>query len=363
MVDGITIYAVAARYVVAARHPLVSDDRQVVRVRGVVPPDNDHDVQWVLEEPEEGVLPILGRRADGVEELEVLLDVLGPVALGHRLPELLAHGQRLAHEHRGLVGDANAPEVLLGIEAGRHAVRELICELFSPHLAEDEVRDVARLFEVAQDQVLPVAAIPQGLRGGGLGLFVVVLAVDDACKTALGVARDALPHGQHRPAGRVYHDALLLLELLDPVYRGAESGQEHDVVGGEIFEGFFGGTFEASGEELYPHLAQAVVHGGVVDHVPGNIDSPVGELLPGLEGVVYGPVHPVAEPELVGEADREVLDLEDVAVLTHPVDYLRAIVPVQKMLDVLPHLEAFTEIFLLRHAHLSYPTFVSRARS
>src|SRR5215211_5323632 len=192
MVDGITIYAVAARYVVAARHPLVSDDRQVVRVRGVVPPDNDHDVQWVLEEPEERVLTVLGRRADGVEELEVLLDVLGPVALDHRLPELLAYGQRLAHEHRGLVGDPHALQVLIGIEARTHAVCELLCELLGPHPAKDEVRDISRLLQVAQDQVLPVAAIPQGLRSGGLGLLVVVLAVDDAGETAPRVARYAL---------------------------------------------------------------------------------------------------------------------------------------------------------------------------
>jgi hypothetical protein len=100
-----------------------------------------------------------------------------------------------------------------------------------------------------------------------------------------------------------------------------------------------------------------------VDHVPCDEDAPVGELLPGLEGVVHGPIHPVAEPELIGEADREAVGLEDVAVLTDPINDLRAIVPVQKMLDVLPHLEAFTEVFLLRHAHLSQPTFISRARS
>ena len=91
--------------------------------------------------------------------------------------------------------------------------------------------------------------------------------------------------------------------------------------------------------------------------------APVGELLAGLEGVVNRAVHPVAEPELVGEPDGEPLGLEDVAVLTHPVDDLGAVVPVQKMLDVLPHLEAFSEVFLLRHAHLSCPTFVSITRS
>jgi hypothetical protein len=100
-----------------------------------------------------------------------------------------------------------------------------------------------------------------------------------------------------------------------------------------------------------------------VDHVPCDEDAPVGKLLPGLEGVVHGPVYPVAEPELVGEADREAVGLEHVAVLTNPVNDLRAIVAVQEMLDVLPHLETFTKVFLLRHAHLSYLTCVTRARS
>src|SRR5215204_5072814 len=47
--DGVAVYTVAARYVVAARNPLVRDDRQVVRVRGVVTPDHDHYVQRILQ--------------------------------------------------------------------------------------------------------------------------------------------------------------------------------------------------------------------------------------------------------------------------------------------------------------------------
>ena len=60
-----------------------------------------------------------------------------------------------------------------------------------------------------------------------------------------------------------------------------------------------------------------------MDHIPRDEDSPVGKLLPGLEGIVHGPVHPVAEPELIGEADREAFGLEEVAVLTDPVNDLR----------------------------------------
>src|SRR5215207_7888369 len=105
--DEVAAYAVTAGYVVAPGHPLGGDDRQVQRV---------------LEQLEERILPVLRRRADGVEELEVLPEVLLPVALGHRLAELLADRHRLAHEHRGLVGDAYALEVGLRIEAGAHAV-------------------------------------------------------------------------------------------------------------------------------------------------------------------------------------------------------------------------------------------------
>ena len=86
---------------------------------------------------------------------------------------------------------------------------------------------------------------------------------------------------------------------------------------------------EAFGEELYAHLAQPVVHGGVVDHVAGYEDAPVGELLPRLEGVVDRTVHAVAEPELVGQAHRQPVGLEDVAVLADSFDQLGAVVAVQ----------------------------------
>src|SRR5215210_4084212 len=47
--NRVALYAIAARYVVAVRDSLVSDDRQVVRVRGVVASNNDHKVQRILQ--------------------------------------------------------------------------------------------------------------------------------------------------------------------------------------------------------------------------------------------------------------------------------------------------------------------------
>ena len=110
----------------------------------------------------------------------MLLEVLLAVAFDHRLPELLADRHCLAHEHRGLVGYANPLEVLLRVEAGTHAVAEHPPEIAGVDAAQDEVDDVSDLLEVADDQVLSVAVLLGGLGCGGLGLLVVVLAVDDA---------------------------------------------------------------------------------------------------------------------------------------------------------------------------------------
>src|SRR5690625_2192682 len=37
---------------------------EVVRIRGVVTTDHDHDIRWILHHLEYGVLSLLGRRAD-----------------------------------------------------------------------------------------------------------------------------------------------------------------------------------------------------------------------------------------------------------------------------------------------------------
>ena len=122
----------------------------------------------------------------------------------------LADGYRLAHQHRGLVGHPDPLEIVLRIEAGRHAVTELLFELPSFYSPEDEVDDIPRLFKVTHDEVLAVAAVPERLGGGGLCLLVVVLAMDDAGEAARGVAGDALPHREDRAAGGVHDDALAL---------------------------------------------------------------------------------------------------------------------------------------------------------
>src|SRR3712207_2574595 len=194
------------------------------------------------------------------------------------LPQFLAYRHRFAHEHRRLVGDAYALQVGLRVEAGAHPVAEFGAKLLGVGAAQDEVHHIVGLFEVADDEIPAVAAIHGRLGSCGLRLLVIVLAVDDAREVALGVLNNALPHREDRDAGSVHHDALPRPELPDPLYRGAEGREEHHVFGGQAVESLFWGTVEAPGEELYPHLAQAIVHGGVVDHIPSYVDAPVREI-------------------------------------------------------------------------------------
>jgi len=135
-----------------------------------------------------------------------------------------------------------------------------------------------------------------------------------------------------------------------PTHSSAEGREDHHVLLVQILEPLVRPPVEALGEELDAHLPEPGVHGGVVDHVPRQEDPAVRELLPGLEGVVHGPVHPVAEAELVGEAQGEVPGLEHVVAAPDLVDDLGAVVPVQQVLHLPPHLEAPAEIPLLLHA-------------
>src|SRR4028118_758219 len=60
--DDVALDAVAAGYVVARGHPLIGDDREVVRVGGVVAADDDHDVDGLLQKAEERGLAGRGGR-------------------------------------------------------------------------------------------------------------------------------------------------------------------------------------------------------------------------------------------------------------------------------------------------------------
>ena len=102
-----------------------ADPGEVAGVAAVVAADHDHQIQRVAaQQRQHGVLPILGGAADRVEGPEVVAQPLDAVAIEHRAPELSPISQRLGHQHRRLIGEADALQIAVGIEAGRDARSE-----------------------------------------------------------------------------------------------------------------------------------------------------------------------------------------------------------------------------------------------
>ena len=88
-----------------------------------------------------------------------------------------------------------------------------------------------RLLAVAHAEVV-AALVGEGLRGGGLGLLVVVLAVDDGGEAVARVLVHVLPDVQHAAAGGVHQHAALAAQVLHLRHRDAERGQDHHVARG-----------------------------------------------------------------------------------------------------------------------------------
>src|SRR5207247_10299156 len=74
--------------------------------------------------------------------------------------------------------------------------------------------------------------------------------------------------------------------------------------------------------------------------------TPLGKLGAGFVGVLHGPVHTVAEPELARELERQVADREDVALGADAIHHAAVIVRRERSLDVALETEAASEIGL-----------------
>ena len=109
---------VDARGVLDVERPrvLFTEVREVVRVRGVVTADDQHDVGRVLHHLSDRVLTLLRRRANRSERAKMCGGVLLTETLDHRFVDLPADRERLVGKHRGLVGHADEVEIDVWVE-------------------------------------------------------------------------------------------------------------------------------------------------------------------------------------------------------------------------------------------------------
>ena len=143
----------------------------------------------------------------------------------------------------------------------------------------------------------------RGLRGGGLGLLVLGLAVDDARHRFAGILPDPLPDAHHVAAGGVHQHAALGLEFLSRLNLRAERRNDHHVVRLELVHLGRAGL----GRDGYnAHVANLVVDLGVVDDLAEQIDG-AGRRKHAARGVgqIDGALDAVAEAEFLGQLDRQ----------------------------------------------------------
>ena len=277
-----------------------ADPREIAGIAAVVAADHDHRSSGVLaQQRDDGVLAVLRRAADGVERLEARRRArrrrsgrASPLRTSRSISSdsdisivvWLARPMRCRSRSGSKPGETALPN------RSRNASRSPPANV----VADD------RRFAVVEDHEV-VAAVLDGLRGGGLRLLVPDLAVDDRREAAFRVAPDVLPDVQHRSAGRVDERAAAAIELLEHRDRDAERRQDHDVVGDRAARSTPGSSLR----KRMPIARSFSLTCGLWMISPVRNTRRSGNRAPRLVGVVDGAIDAVAEAELAGQMDRQ----------------------------------------------------------
>jgi hypothetical protein len=335
---------------VIARQPGPADPRQVLGVAAVVAADDEHQVEVLLvEQLHDGILSILRRAADRVERPEMIGERLVAIPVPHRPPEELLDLERFRHQHGGLVRETDADQVPRRIEARGHRVPEPLQQRVASGSGANERTDLARLVAVQDDEILS-ARKGEGLRGRGVRLFVVHLAVNDGGEAVPRVPGDVLPDVEHRAARRVDGHASLGGQLLRLVDGEPECRDDDDVAWAERVPALSGIRQEAD-----PGGAQLVVDVRVVNDLARQEHVAVGKPVARLVGVVHRSVDAVAEAELLGQMHGETPGRVDEVRLPDALDEGAVVILGQRTRDGVPEIEALAKQERLWHL----PTIIS----
>jgi len=308
---------------------------QMAGVAAVVPSDNDEEIERILKQNLQGVLPFLRGTANGVEKAKMVVELLIAVAVNDGLLDTALNLFRFIAHHGGLVGHADGFQMFVGVEAFGVGTLEFFQERDLLPAVADVVADIVGFFQRIDDQIVTVALVIDGAGGGGHGLFVPRFSVDDGGDFFPVVLADALPDAHHVSAGRIDKDAALFLEGVHGRHFGPEGGNDDHVL---LRQPCYVVTILAPGEGLDVHLPELFVHVGIVDDFPQQMDGPVGEDLCSGIGEVDGALDSVAKAECLGQFDGESVCREGQSGVANVIDDAAAIVLLDLGLDEIHHL-------------------------
>jgi hypothetical protein len=121
-------------------------------VGAVVAADDEEEVEGLVEEGEEGILPFLGGAAYGVKV--AVVGCASAVAVGDGRPNPALDFLGFTAEHGRLIGDAHAGEVLQWVEAGRAGVAENFEKRGGVARMADKIANGVRLLQIQYDEVV-----------------------------------------------------------------------------------------------------------------------------------------------------------------------------------------------------------------
>src|SRR5436309_6686868 len=282
----------------------------------------------------------------------MLAERLSAPAPSHALPHLAGDGEGLSREHRGLICNAHALQVAVGIEIGRHLALELLEKLLPRPPSLDVLADDLGLVHIPHDEVF-AARVFVHLARGGLRLFVVVLAVDQSGEAVARVHLDALPDVQHRTTRRIDEHASDRPQPLEVPHRDAECREDYDVAGVHRAEVELAIPPFWPVQELDAHRGELLIDVRVVNDLADQEGALVGELGARFVRVLDCAVHAVTESELAGEPERQVADLERVSRLANEIDDAAVVIGGECALDRAFEAESFAEIGLFHGLNLT----------
>src|SRR5206468_1421947 len=159
------------------------------------------------------------------EEAKILLRQFRSVSINNRLSNAPLHFLGLTPEHRSLICHTHRLQMHVRIEARRIGPLEFFEERLLIAAAPDIITDVIGVFERQYHHVMP-ASVTECARAGGLGFFVLGLAMYDRSDGFAGVLAHTFPDAHHVAASRIDNLAAAVLDLL--LYRQFRAESRHD---------------------------------------------------------------------------------------------------------------------------------------
>ena len=272
--------------------------------------------------------------ADGIEHLEILGVTISRSDRGF---DALLNFFGLALKHGRLIGDANAGEVHIRIEAGRHRVSEGFKEVFKIPLALNVAANVIGVRKGEDDQIVTVSIFAHSAGGCGSCFLVPCLAVNDAGDAVFGIGANPTPDFHHITACGIDDVAALGINFIHEGRGRAECGNDDHIIGRQVI---VVATQFLPRQRDDAHVDELTVDLGVMNDFANEKNTIIGKHLARGVGEINGALDAVAKAEFLSESQGRIADYQFAMKIAQALDDGRFVMLRHFRSDQLHHIRA-----------------------